>query len=154
MEDLVELVTGGHVTATKIVLTAVVTALAVYQALLAVVVYGRARLPFLSSSSAAVTHRTVGDVIVALVLLVGFMCLVVHGFEDSVRAGAPGPDGRAGWHSALSTALVVVLALKLAVLHIWRSLGRLLPVLGVGVLTLMIATWLTSAGAFLLRGST
>lgn len=149
MEDLLEQVTGGHVTAVKIVLASAMMALAVYQVLLMAVVYGKLRLPFLRPEGASAAHRAVGDTIVALVVVVGLACLAVYGVEDSVREGTPGPDARASWHVAASFALAAVLGLKLLVLHRWRRLSGFLPLLGVSVLTLFFATWLTSAGAFL-----
>ena len=151
MEDLVEAVTGGHVTAVKIVLTSVLLALAVYQAMLMAVGYGLVRLPFLSAASASVAHRAVGDAIVVLVLVVGAFCLGYYGIEDSVRDGAPGPDSRVTLHVVASFALVGVLGLKLVVLHAWRRAQRFLPLLGVSVLSLLFVTWLSSAGAFLVR---
>lgn len=149
MEDLVEQLAGGHVTAVKIVLTSVIVAVAVYQVLLMAVTYGKIRTPYLEPDSAATTHRTVGDALVALVLFVGLLCLMAYGIEDSVREGAPGPDARVPLHVAASFALVPVLGLKLLVLHRWHRASRFLPLLGIGVLTLLFVTWLTSAGAFL-----
>ena len=149
MDDVLELVAGGQVAAVKIVLASVVTALAVYQALLMTVVYRRLRPAFLKPPAAAEAHRTVGDSIVALVVVVGLACLLEYGIEDSVRGGTPGPEERAGWHSALSLALVAVLAFKILVLHRWHRLDRFLPLIGVTLLTLFLLTWSTSAGAFL-----
>lgn len=151
MEDLVGYLANGHVTVVKIVLTSVVTALAVYQALLMAVGYGKLRLPFLGAGPASTAHRAVGDAIVALVVLVGLACLAYYGIEDSVEDGAPGPASRATWHVVASVALAGVLALKLLVLHRWTAASRFLPLLGVSVLALFVMTWLTSAGAFLLR---
>jgi len=150
VEDLVGWLVNGHVTAVKIVLTSVVTALAVYQALLMAVGYGRLRPPFLQAGPASAAHRAVGDAIVALVVLVGLACLAYYGIEDRVEDGAPGPVSRATWHVVVSFALAGVLALKLVVLHRWTAAGRFLPLLGISVLTLFVMTWLTSAGAFLL----
>jgi hypothetical protein len=149
VEDLLSTVAGGNVTAVKVMLTSIVTALATYQVLLMAVGYGWIRLPFLAPASASTVHRAVGGTIVILTAVVGLACLAVHGFEDSVRAGAPGPDARAGWHSVVSVVLVLVLTLKLLVLHVWRHLERALPTLGISVLALFVATWLTSAGVFL-----
>lgn len=150
MEDLVEVVTGGHVTAVKIVVTSVMLALATYQALLMAVGYGKVRPPFLTPGNASVAHRAVGDAIVVLVLVVGAFCLGVYGIEDSVQEGAPGPDSRVSLHVLASFALVGVLAVKLLVLHRWRAAQRFLPLLGLSVLFLFFVTWLSSAGAFLL----
>ncbi|MPZ28205.1 MAG: hypothetical protein GEV12_17795 [Micromonosporaceae bacterium] len=149
MEDLVETVTAGHATAVKIVLASVLLALGVYQAMLMAVGYGKVRPPFLTPASAAAAHRAIGDAIVVLVVVVGAACLGYYGIEDSVQDGAPGPDGRVTLHVVASFALIGVLALKLTVLHLWRRAERLLPVLGLGVLSLLFITWLSSAGAFL-----
>lgn len=149
MEDVVEVVTAGHVTAVKIVLASVLLALAVYQALLMAVGYGKLRPPFLAPANASAAHRMVGDAVVVLVVVVGGFCLVAYGIEDSVREGAPGPDGRATLHVVASFALIGVLAVKLGVLHRWRRAQRFLPLLGVTVLFLFFVTWLSSAGAFL-----
>lgn len=149
LDDVIEAVTGGHVTAVKIVLTSVVLALAVYQVLLMAVGYGKVRPPFLSAASASVAHRTVGDTILVLVLVIGAACLAYHGIEDSVRDGAPGPDGRVTLHVVAGFTLAGVLALKLVVLHWWRRAQRLLPLLGVALLSLLFVIWLSSAGAFL-----
>lgn len=150
VDDLIEVLTAGHVTAVKIVLTSVMLALAVYQALLMAVGYGKVRAPFLTSDGASVAHRAVGDAIVVLVVVVGAFCLGNYGIEDSVGEGVPGPESRAALHVAASFGLVSVLALKLIVLHRWRRAQRFLPLLGVGVLSLFFVTWLSSAGAFLL----
>src|SRR5688572_17472105 len=75
LDDVIEAVTGGHVTAVKIVLTSVVLALAVYQVLLMAVGYGKVRPPFLSAASASAAHRTVGDTILVLVVVIGAACL-------------------------------------------------------------------------------
>jgi Family of unknown function (DUF6529) len=151
MDDLIETVTGGHATAVKIVLTSVMLALAVYQIILIGVGYGKVRPPFLSAASASMAHRAVGDAILVLVVVVAAMCLGYYGIEDSVEEGAPGPESRVTLHVVSGFALVGVLALKLAVLHLWRRAQRLLPLLGVSVLTLLFLTWLSSAGAFLVR---
>lgn len=153
MEDLVEAMAGGHVTAVKIVVTSALLALAVYQAMLMAVGYGKVRPAFFTAASASTAHRTVGDAIVVLVVLVGALCLGAYGIEDSVREGAPGPDARVPLHVGSSFALVGLLAVKLAVLHRWRRAQRFLPLLGLGVLTLLFVTWLSSAGVFLLGTS-
>ena len=149
MDDLIEVITAGHVTAVKIVLTSVLLALGVYQALLMAVGYGKLRLPFFAAASASATHRAVGDAIVVLVVVVGAFCLGYYGIEDSVRDGAPGPESRVTLHVVAGFALVGVLALKVVVLHFWRQAQRLLPLLGLSVLSLLFVTWLSSAGAFL-----
>lgn len=149
MDDLIEAVTGGHVTAVKIVLASAVLALGVYQAMLMAVGYGKLRPPFLAATSASVAHRVVGDAVVVLVLVVAAFCVGYYGIEDSPQDGAPGPEGRVTVHVVAGFALVGVLALKIAVLHRWRRAERFLPLLGLSLLALLFVTWLSSAGAFL-----
>lgn len=153
MEDLVEAMAGGQVTAVKIVVTSALLALAVYQAMLMAVGYGKVRPAFLTAASASTAHRMVGDAIVVLVVLVGALCLGAYGIEDSAREGTPGPDARVPLHVGSSFALVGLLAVKLAVLHRWQRAQRFLPLLGIGVLALLFVAWLSSAGAFLLGTS-
>ena len=142
MEELIEAVTRGHVTAVKIVLTSVVAALAVYQVVLMAVGYGKLRLPFLKPAPASRAHRAIGDTAVTVTLLIGVMCLGYFGIEF-------GEDAHVGWHVIVSFALFAVLAFKIAVLRWWHGLSRLLPYLGVSVLVLFALTWATSAGVFL-----
>jgi hypothetical protein len=149
VEDLIEAVTGGHTTAVKIVLTSTLLSLAVYQAMLMAVGYGKVRPPFLSTASASMAHRAVGDAIVVLVVVVSAFCLGYYGIEDSPRDGTPGPDSRVTLHVVAGFALLGVLALKLFVLHGWHRAHGLLPALGLTVLSLLFIIWLSSAGAFL-----
>jgi hypothetical protein len=137
VEDLIEQLTDGNVTEVKVVLASVVLALALYQALLAAIAYGRVRLPFLESAPASWAHRASGDAIVVLAVLVAAACISFYGFDD------------AGAHSVLGCALLGVLALKVVTVRAGGRLARLLPHLGVSVLALFAATWLTSAGEFL-----
>ncbi len=137
MEDLIEELTRGNVTEVKVVLATVVVALALYQLLLAAVAYGWLRLPFLEAGTASWTHRASGDTIVVLTILVATACLSYYGFEEG------------GAHAVFGTVLLGVLALKVFVVRVGGRLSRLLPLLGVSVLTLFGLTWLTSAGDFL-----
>ncbi|HWM64571.1 MAG TPA: DUF6529 family protein [Solirubrobacterales bacterium] len=136
LEQLIEDLTRGNVTEVKVVLASVVLALAAYQLLLAGVVYGRVRLPFLSPEAAAWTHRATGRVIVVLVAVVATMCLAFYGFEEG------------GIHAVAGLVVLGVLAVKVLVVRLGR-LGRLLPVLGVSLAALLTIVWLTSAGDFL-----
>ena len=141
MDDLVQTITKGHVTEVKIVLTSVVAALALYQVFLMAVGYGKIRLPFLQSAPASRAHRAIGDTIVVVTIVVGWMCLAFFGIEDE--------GDLAGFHVVVSFALVGVLGLKVAVVRWWHSMGRFLPVLGVSVLALFLMTWMSSSGAYL-----
>lgn len=149
MDDWVESITGGHVTEVKIVLTAIVAALAFYQVFLMAVVYGKLKLPFLHGRPASRAHRAIGDGVVSITLLVGLMCLAYFGVQDGVEHAYPEDQGRVVWHLIVSFALVAVLGLKIIVLRWWHSMGKFLPLLGLSVFALFIATWLTSSAAYI-----
>jgi Family of unknown function (DUF6529) len=138
VEDLFADITRGNVTEVKVVLASVVMALACYQLVLIAVGYGKVRPTFLGSRPASLAHRAVGDAIVVMVVVVALMCLSYFGFGEDRSL-----------HVIAATALLVVLALKIAVVRWWHGLGRLLPLLGVSVFGLLAVTWLTSAGDFL-----
>jgi hypothetical protein len=121
-----------------VVLASVALALAVYQLVLIAVAYGRVTVPFLAPPPAGRAHRAVGDTIVGLLVVTALMCVAYFGFEDD-----------AALHVVSAVALLVVLAVKIAVVRWWHGLSRLLPVLGVSVWLLLALTWLTSAGDFL-----
>jgi hypothetical protein len=144
MEDFVEGLTRGNVTEVKVVLASIVALLAAYQVFLMGVTYGRIRLPFLGSGPAAFTHRATGDAIVAITLLIAFMCVSYFGFED-----VSGDDLRAAIHVAAGSTLLAVLGLKIVVVRWWHRMGRYLPQLGATVFTLFAITWLTSAADYL-----
>jgi len=144
LEDFLDSLTGGHVTAVKVVLASVVLALACYQLVLIAVAYGKLRLGFLSKAPASGAHRAVGDTTAVILLIVAAMCLTQYGFE-----GEDHGEGNATLHVITGSALVIVLALKVAVVRWWRRLGRLLPLLGTTVFVLIGITWLTSAGDIL-----
>lgn len=137
MEHLIEELTRGNVTEVKVVLASVVLGLAVYQLVLAGVAYGWLRLPFLEAGAAAWTHRASGDAIVVLTILVAVACISFYGFEDG------------GAHAVFGCVLLGAIALKIVLVRRGGRLARLLPLLGVSVLTLFGLTWLTSAGDFL-----
>ncbi|MDX8153666.1 DUF6529 family protein [Patulibacter brassicae] len=138
MEDLLQRLTNGNLTEVKVALASVVAALAVYQLVLAAVVYGRLRPAFLGSGPAALTHRASGDAIVVLVVLVGIACLSYGELEDDASIHAV-----AGW------ALAAVLVLKIVVVRWWHAAGRLLPYLGTTLFALLALTWATTARPFL-----
>jgi hypothetical protein len=141
MEQLVEGLTRGNVTEVKVVLASVAAALAVYQVVLIAIGYGKLRPRVLEARSASRTHRASGDAIIVLIAVVSLFCLGYFGLDD---------DGAV--HAIPGAALVVVLALKVAVIRWWHGLGRFLPALGTLVFVLLAVTWLTSAGHFLSDG--
>ena len=130
-------VVQGNPTEVKVVLASVATALALYQVVLAAVVYRKLRPRFLDSGPAAFTHRASGDTIAVLLIVVAIMCLSYFELEDSA------------FHAVTGFLLLVVLAVKVLVIRWWHSAGRFLPVLGISVFLLLTATWASTAGAFL-----
>ena len=137
MEDFVENLTNGNVTEVKVILASVALSLAVYQLVLISVGYGKLRVPFLAPRPASFAHRAVGGTIATLLVVTAVMCISYFGFEEN------------GAHIAAAIALLTVLAVKVAVIRRWHSLGRFLPVLGALVFVLLAVTWFTSAGDFL-----
>ena len=152
MEDFVENLANGNVTAVKIVLATVILVLAGYQVLLMAVGWGKLKLPFLAAKSASFAHRAVGDTIVTVTIVVAFMCLAYFGVEDGIEHARPGETGRAAMHVVAAFALLAVLALKIVVVRWWHRMGKYLPVIGMTVFALFFATWLTSAGDYLFGG--
>lgn len=145
MDSLIEDLTGGYVTEVKIVLTSIVAALALYQVFMMAVGYGKLRLPFLASRAASFAHRSVGDAIVPITLLIAIMCLGYFGIEDGLEH-APRP---VALHMISGFLLLLVLLIKIIVVRWWHSMGRFLPALGISVLTLFLITWWSSAGVYL-----
>ncbi len=137
MEDLIEDLTRGNVTEVKVVLASVLLALGVYQLALAAVSYGKLRLRFLESGPATWAHRASGDTIIVLAILVATACIAFYGFEEG------------GAHAVFGCLLLAALALKVIAVRVGGSHSPLLPWIGVALIGLLAATWLTSAGDFL-----
>jgi uncharacterized membrane protein len=131
--DLVQ----GNPTEVKVVLASVATALAIYQLVLISIVYRKVRPSFLDARPAAWTHRASGDTIAVLLIVVAIMCLSYFGLEDNA------------FHAVTGFLLLVVLAVKVVVIRWWHAAGRFLPALGLSVFMLLVATWASTAGAFL-----
>jgi hypothetical protein len=129
--DLVQ----GNPTEVKVVLASVATALAIYQVVLAAIGYRKLRV--IEAEPAFMTHRASGDTIAVLLIVVAIMCLSYFELEDSA------------FHAVTGFLLLVVLAMKVVVVRWWHGAGRFLPVLGITVLVLLVATWASTAGAFL-----
>ena len=149
MEDLVDALTVSNVPQVKTVLTSVAAALALYQVTMMAVGYGKLKLPFLKPRAASFAHRSVGDAIVPITVLVGWMCWAYFGVEDGVEHAAYGESTRAAVHVVAGTLLLAVLALKIVVVRWWKGMNRFLPHLGLGVFALFALTWVTSAGDYL-----
>ena len=152
MEDLVDTMTRGNVPQVKTVLTSVVAALATYQVALMAVGYGKVKLPFLKPKAAAFAHRSVGDAIFPLTVLVGWMCWAYFGVEDGIEHAANDESVRAALHVIAGTLLIAVLVLKIIVVRWWKGLDRFLPHLGLTVFALFALTWVTYAGDYLAGG--
>jgi len=152
MEDFVDGLTRGNVAQVKTVLASVVLVLALYQVGLMAIGYGTVRVPFLKPKAASFTHRAVGDTIVAITLLVAFMCITYFEVEDGIEHAADDEHVRAAVHVVAGSLLLAVVALKVVVIRWWHRLERFLPPLGLTVLALFAITWVTSAGDYLLGG--
>jgi Family of unknown function (DUF6529) len=140
VEDLVETLARGNVTAVKVVLASVVLALAAYQLVLIAVGYEKLRPRFLEPRPASAAHRFSGDAIVVLIVVVAVMCISYFGTE--------GEDG-ATLHVIAAISLLAVLALKVVVVRWWHGASRLLPLLGTSVFALITLTWASSAALYL-----
>jgi hypothetical protein len=149
MEDWVDAITFGNVPQVKAVLASVAAALAVYQVAMMAVGYGKVKLPFLKSRAASLAHRSVGDAIVPITLLVALMCWSYFEVGDGIEHAAYGESARAATHVVAGSLLVAVLVLKVIVVRWWKRMGRFLPHLGLTVFALFVVTWITSAGDYL-----
>jgi len=150
MEDFADGLSRGNVAQVKTVLASIVLALTVYQVGLMAIGYGKVRVPFLKPKAASFTHRAVGDTIVAITLLVAFMCITYFEVEDGIEHAADDEHVRAAVHVVAGSLLLTVIALKVVVVRWWQRLERLLPSLGLTVFALFAITWVTSAGDYLL----
>jgi Family of unknown function (DUF6529) len=137
MEAFFDELTRGNVAEVKVMLAAVVGVLAVYQALLMVVGWGRIRLGFLSRAAASRAHLALGGTIVFVTLFISLACLSYFGWEEG------------GLHAVTGIALLGMLGFKIAVVRWLDPLRRYLPYLGTAVLALFAITAAASAVEFL-----
>ena len=149
MDDWVDQLSRGNVAQVKTVLATIVMALAVYQLGLMAVGYGKLRLPFLKPRAASYSHRAVGDALVAIAILVAFMCWSYFEIGDGIEHAADGETGRATVHVIAGIATIAVIVLKIVVVRWWRAADRFLPAIGITLFTLLAITWVTSAGDYL-----
>ncbi len=136
MEDFLEALANNRVGEVKLVLTVVAVALAFYQVFLMLIGYSKVKLPFLQPPAASIAHRSIGDAIIPIVLLVGLMCIGYFGMEDGLEDAA--------FHSLLGVLLAATFALKVIVVRWWHALGGLLPVIGTTLLLLLVGTLATA----------
>ena len=136
MEEFFVDLTRGNVAEVKVMLAAIVGVLAVYQALLMLVGWGRVRLRFLSQTAASRAHLLLGGTIVFVAIFVSLACLSYFGWEEG------------GVHAITGVILAVVLGFKIAVVRWLDPLRGSLPYLGVAVVVLFAITVATSAAEF------
>jgi hypothetical protein len=140
--ELLDQLSGGHTTVVKIVLASVLVVLALYQAVLAAVFYGKVRPAWLAPDVAAATHRASGDALVVVAGLVGLACLTGYEVGDAAERGGP----RVAAHAVFGVLVLLTLAAKVLVVTVGQARwGRALPALGLSVVLLFLATWGTSA---------
>ena len=149
MEDWVDELSRGNVAQVKTVLATAMMALAVYQVALMGVGYGKLRPWFLKPKAASFSHRAIGDALVAVTILVAFMCWSYFEIGDGIEHAADGETTRATIHVVAGIASVAVIALKVVVVRWWRAADRFLPAIGLTLFTLLAITWITSAGDYL-----
>jgi Family of unknown function (DUF6529) len=149
VDDWVDQLSRGNVAQVKTVLATVVMVLAVYQLALMAVGYGKVRPWFLKPKAASFSHRAVGDALVAIAILVAFMCWSYFEIGDGIEHAADGETTRATIHVVAGIASVVVIGLKVIVVRWWRAADRFLPAIGLTLFTLLGITWITSAGDYL-----
>ena len=111
--------------------------------------YGKVRPWFLKPRAASFTHRAVGDALIAIAILVAFMCWSYFEIGDGIEHAADGETTRATIHVIAGIASLVVIALKVTVVRWWRAAHRFLPTIGLTLFTLLGITWVTSAGDYL-----
>jgi len=135
VEEFVESITRGNPGSVKSVLASVILALAAYQLILAAIGYRKLRV--IDAQPAFLTHRSSGDVIAVLLVLVALACLAVFGLEDDYVL-----------HGAAGIGAVSVLAIKVCVVR--TGIGsRYLPLLGITLFALLALTWFTVTPDFL-----
>jgi hypothetical protein len=130
--------TRGNLSDVKVVLASILAVLAAYQVLLMAVGYGKLRPAFLGAAPASRAHRAIGDALVLAALLTSTACLSYFEIEDE-NIG----------HVVAASSLLIVLAVKVAVIRRWLPGDGLLPWLGGGVFVLFLLTWATSAAHYL-----
>jgi hypothetical protein len=153
MDDWVDELSRGNVAQVKTVLATIVIALAAYQLVLMAVGYGKLRPPFLRPKAASFSHRAVGDALIAVAILVAFMCISYFEVGDGIEHAADGETTRATIHVVAGFASLGVIALKVIVVRWWSAANRFLPAIGITLFTLLGITWITSAGDYLWSGA-
>ena len=115
-------------------------ALGVYQVALAVVAYGRVRLPFLGTGPAARAHRAIGDSAIVIVALVALACLGYYGLGEASE------ETSYLVHAVAGFTLIGLLAVKVVIIRSGNySWGRILPFLGTAILIALAVVWATVA---------
>ena len=149
MDDWVDELARGNVSQVKTVLASIVVVLAFYQVFLMAVGYGKLKLPFLQGKAASFAHRSIGDSILLITVLVALMCIGYFEVGDGIEHARDEETTRATVHVVAGFSLLGVLGLKVVVIRWWHAMGRFLPHLGITVFLLFLVTWITSAGNYL-----
>ena len=149
MDDWVDELTRGNVSQVKTVLATIVVVLAFYQVFLMAIGYGKVNVPWLKGKAASMAHRSIGDSILLITVLVALMCIGYFEVEDGIEYARDEETTRAAVHVFAGFTLLGVLGLKVIVIRWWHSMGRFLPHLGITVFVLFLITWITSAGNYL-----
>jgi Family of unknown function (DUF6529) len=112
-------------------------AVAVWQLLSALWIFGR--LPAISPAPRPVklTHRLTGAALILLTLPIAYHCMLAYGVQDL--------DPRVAVHSIAGSALYGAFAAKLIVVRSRRLPGWTLPMAGAVVVALVLTLWYTSA---------
>jgi hypothetical protein len=131
----IEPIDPANLLAVKSTLTSVGVALALFQLLSALWLYGR--LPIPAPANLGALHRWSGTVAFLATLPVAYQCLWSLGFQTFTP--------RVLIHSTLGCAFYGAFATKLLVLRSDRVPGWALPLVGAGLVTLLVAIWITSA---------
>lgn len=128
--------TNGHLLAWKTSIASLIVAQAALQMALAARFWVGRGLP-ITSDNAASMHRWNGRALIALSLVVAYVCLLVQAGPTSPR--------RILLHSIFGGTLFVLLGAKLAAVRISRNGGKRIPMLGFALFVNYIIIWALSA---------
>ncbi|MEO5838326.1 MAG: DUF6529 family protein [Acidimicrobiales bacterium] len=136
--------TDGHLLAWKTAVASLIVAQAALQMALAARFWVGGGLPIAPETAASI-HRWNGRALIALSLVVGYVCLLV-------QAGPTSPM-RILLHSIFGGTLFALLGAKLAAVRFSRNGGKRIPLLGVALFANYIAIWMLSAVDYVMNSS-
>jgi mono/diheme cytochrome c family protein len=94
----------------------------------------------------SITHKAAGVIFTILLAVVSYLCI------RYVKAVGDQMSVRAVFHGVLALGLIVVLAIKVAIVQYYREFMRFVPTLGIITFSLAFVVFFTSAGFYFLRG--